>query len=246
MAFADGAVFVPIVNARSDLSGSTVSVPDFATSTGELDAVDAATGKILWKADLSAPDLGGATVAGDLVFTSTAAGEVVGFDRRTGALVWVWQAPGGINGFPAVAGDTLLVPVGYASPPQLVALRIGGAAQPAPQSSPSPAGAAPAAGATQLSIGTPSANPLSFDPTTLHAAAGTQVSVQYTNDSTLPHNWHLFDGPSATAPSIAQTPINSGPGDVETAQFTAPTRSGSYLYLCDVHPTIMSGHLVVN
>ena len=37
----------------------------------------------------------------------------------------VVAGPGGINGLLAVAGDTLLVPVGMANPPQLVALKIG-------------------------------------------------------------------------------------------------------------------------
>jgi plastocyanin len=87
---------------------------------------------------------------------------------------------------------------------------------------------------------------LGFDPTTLTAAAGAEVTVQYTNDSTLPHNWHLFDGPDTTGASIAQTPVNTGPGNVSTVQFTAPTQPGSYYFQCDIHPTIMTGQLVVN
>ncbi len=82
--------------------------------------------------------------------------------------------------------------------------------------------------------------------TTLQATAGAQVTLQYTINSTLPHDWHLFDGPDANAPSIAQTPIKSGPGDVATVQFTAPPQPGRYFYQCDVHPTMMTGHLVVN
>ena len=45
--------------------------------------------------------------------------------------------------------------------------------------------------------------------------------------------------------SIAATSVKSGPGDVETVQFSAPTQVGSYFYRCDVHPTIMTGNLVV-
>jgi plastocyanin len=102
------------------------------------------------------------------------------------------------------------------------------------------------ASTAQLTVSTPASNPLSFDMTTLHAAGGAKVTVQYTNNSTLPHNWHLFNGPDANAPSIVETPEKSGPGDVETVQFTAPTQPGSYFYQCDVHPTVMTGHLVVN
>jgi outer membrane protein assembly factor BamB/plastocyanin len=248
MAFADGTVYAPVANASSDTSATTSSVGDFAKGTGELDAIDAATGQIQWKANLDAPDFGAATVAGDLVFTSTFKGKVLAFDRKSGKQVWMWQAPGGINGFLSVAGDTLLVPVGLASPPQVVALRIGASAQATPHPSATsnpPAGVAPASSG-QLTVSTPASSPLSFDMTTLHAAGGAKVTVQYTNNSTLPHNWHLFNGPDANAPSIVETPEKSGPGDVETVQFTAPTQAGSYFYQCDVHPTVMTGHLVVN
>lgn len=61
MAMADGTVYVPVANASSDFSGTTVSAPDFATAIGELDAIDAATGQIQWQADLNAPDFGAAT-----------------------------------------------------------------------------------------------------------------------------------------------------------------------------------------
>jgi outer membrane protein assembly factor BamB len=133
MAFADGTVYVPVVNAGADFYGGRRISADVSKGTGELDAIDAATGQIQWKADLDSPDFGAATVAGDLVFTSTFKGKVLAFDRTSGKQVWMWQAPGGINGFLSVAGDTLLVPVGLASPPQLVALRIGASAQARPQ-----------------------------------------------------------------------------------------------------------------
>src|SRR5438552_8687754 len=128
MALADGTVYVPVVNLATDFTASTFSLRKPATGAGELDAIDAATGTVLWKADLDSPDYGGATVAGDLVFTSTFAGDVQAFDRGSGKQVWSWRAPGGINGFISVAGDILLVPVGLASSPQLVALKIGAAA----------------------------------------------------------------------------------------------------------------------
>ncbi len=37
---------------------------------------------------------------------------------------WMAQAPGGINGWPAVAGDTIIVPVGVGENPQLIAYRL--------------------------------------------------------------------------------------------------------------------------
>src|SRR5438132_5051293 len=162
MAFADGTVYVPVVNAASNFTATKFTIADVANGTGELDALDAATGQIQWKANLDAPDFGAATVVGDLVFTSTFTGKVLAFDRKSGAQVWTWQAPGGINGFMSVAGDTLLIPVGLGSPPQLVALKIG-APQPTARPNPSvrptapatvpskpPAGAAPTSSTAQL------------------------------------------------------------------------------------------------
>ena len=125
MAFAEGTVCVPVVNFPATYAASTFSFGNPATGTGEVNAIDAATRSLLWKAEFKSPAFGGATVAGDLVFTSTLAGTLVAFDRASGAMRWSWQAPGGINGLLAVAGDTLLVPVGMANPPQLVALKIG-------------------------------------------------------------------------------------------------------------------------
>ncbi len=99
------------------------------------------------------------------------------------------------------------------------------------------------AGQTQLSISTPADAPISFDANMLQATAGDDVVVTYTNNSSIPHNWHLFAGGDATAPTLATTPLGSGPGDVETVEFTAPD-PGTYFYVCDIHPN-MSGQLVV-
>jgi len=173
------------VNLATDFTASTFSLRKPATAASELDAIDAATGTVLWKADLDSPDYGGAIVAGDLVFTSTFAGDVQAFDRGSGKQVWSWRAPGGINGFISVAGDILLVPVGLASSPQLVALKIGAAAtgaQPIAQPSALPtATTAPVtqSSTAQLTVMTPAENSLAFDTDTLNASAGVQVTVTY-------------------------------------------------------------------
>jgi plastocyanin len=119
-------------------------------------------------------------------------------------------------------------------------------AAPTPTAAPAnPPVAAPPPAPIQLSISSPAANPLSFDTATLTAAAGAQVALTFTNNSDQPHNWHVFNGPDANAPSIAATQIMTGPGAVDTAQFTAPTQAGSYFFWCDVHQNIMTGDLVV-
>ncbi len=129
MALADGVIYVPVVDAPAKFSG-TAQVGQ-ASGAGELDALDVNTGKLLWAAPLQTPDFGGATVAGDLVFTSTYAGLVLAFNRATGRQVWSWQAPAGINASLTVVGDTVLVPAGVtgatgvAQTPLLLALKVG-------------------------------------------------------------------------------------------------------------------------
>ena len=49
---------------------------------------------------------------------------IAALDRASGATVWTWDAPGGINGWPAVADDLLLWPIGASNPSVLVALRL--------------------------------------------------------------------------------------------------------------------------
>jgi outer membrane protein assembly factor BamB len=127
MALADGVVYVPIVNDATQFSATSL-VGQASTNTGELDALDVNTGKILWVAPLSALDLGGAIVARDLVFTSTYSGQVLAFNRSSGHQVWSWQSPTDINSPLIVVGDTVLIPAGLAvagQTPMLIALRIG-------------------------------------------------------------------------------------------------------------------------
>jgi alcohol dehydrogenase (cytochrome c) len=120
MALAQGRVFVPWLNfptrARATglpggIAGSTAGLN---TGRGGFTAIDAATGKVLWQQALPSMDFGAATVANDVVFTSDYAGTVYAFDTQTGKTLWTAKAPAGINSFPAIDGDTLLV--GAAAP----------------------------------------------------------------------------------------------------------------------------------
>ena len=51
----------------------------------------------------------------------------------------------------------------------------------------------------------------SASTSTLTAPPGARVTLIYTNDTPLPHDWHLFDGSSGSAPTLAQTAIITGP-----------------------------------
>jgi plastocyanin len=43
----------------------------------------------------------------------------------TGEMIWKYRAPAGINGWPAVAGDTILWPAGVGGTPSLIAFKLG-------------------------------------------------------------------------------------------------------------------------
>jgi plastocyanin len=141
------------------------------------------------------------------------------------------------------------IPAAATATPQPTATAIPAVPTPTPAAAPAnppiPA-PPPAPAAVQLSISSPGVPPLTFDTTTLTAPVGAQVTVTYTNDEAgVPHNWHAFNGPDSSAPTLAATQIITGPGTMDSVTFTAPTQAGNYFFWCDVHPTIMTGQLVL-
>ena len=118
MAFADNRLFVPWLDlptrarATGLPGGLAGQSPNLRKGRGGLSAVDPASGKVLWQNKLPSPNFGAATVANDVVFTSTYAGTIYAFDTQTGQTLWTTKAPAGINSFPAIDGDTLLVGAG--------------------------------------------------------------------------------------------------------------------------------------
>jgi plastocyanin len=99
-----------------------------------------------------------------------------------------------------------------------------------PGASSSSTGAAqgPAVPANTISI-----KNFAFSPTTLTVKPGTKVTV--TNQDTTTHTVTAQPQPTFDTGDIA-------PG--KTATFTAPTKPGSYAYICSIH-TFMKGTLVV-
>ena len=114
---------------------------------------------------------------------------------------------------------------------------------------PSATGGAPSPGgspsANTIQVTTSQANPLAFDPATLEMPAGAAVTVDYLNDSNLPHNIEFFDGPDASSTMIGGTEQATGPGALETVTFTTPAQPGSYYFFCVVHGTSMQGTYTV-
>ena len=131
MAASDGVVYVPVVDLGSTYTDATVVLPtaNVLQATGEMVALDVATGRQLWATNLPQMPLGGATVAGDLVFTTTFTGELAALSRADGSIVWTTQLPAGSNSTLAITGDTVLagagLPLSLAQHPALVAYRLG-------------------------------------------------------------------------------------------------------------------------
>jgi outer membrane protein assembly factor BamB len=124
MALADNRLFVPWLDFPAKASASGLAggfATNFRSGRGGFTAIDAASGKVLWERKLPAPDFGAATVANDVVFTSTYDGVVYAFDTATGKTLWSQKTPAGINAFPAIDGDTVLVgaaALGFSKNPQ--------------------------------------------------------------------------------------------------------------------------------
>jgi alcohol dehydrogenase (cytochrome c) len=113
MAEARGALYVPWIDLCFKGSATGLvrggPVPPVA---GGLAAVDTTTGAVRWRHPFTSIDAGAATVADDVVFTSTYQGTIDALSTRTGAALWQTRTPAGINSFPALTRNMLIVGAG--------------------------------------------------------------------------------------------------------------------------------------
>ena len=116
MAASGNLIFVPWVDLCFNTTATAIKNTNFNGGTGGLAAIDSATGKIAWQSHLPSPAYGAATVANDVVFTATLAGKIYAFDTKTGKALWTTTAPAGVNAFPAVTKDMLIIGAGASSP----------------------------------------------------------------------------------------------------------------------------------
>jgi outer membrane protein assembly factor BamB len=113
MATNGSTVFVPVVN--HSVTYTTPTEPqESGPATGELVALNAATGAVRWVERLPAAAYGAATAVNDLVFATTFAGKVYAFNAGNGSVAWETQLAAGTNTGVSVSGDTLLAPAGLA------------------------------------------------------------------------------------------------------------------------------------
>lgn len=122
-------VFVPVVNHPVTFNNQTEPQENGPT-TGELVALDAATGAVKWSHKFSAAAFGATTSVNDVVFTTTFEGALYAFDANTGSVVWEAKLPAATNTGVAVSGNTLIAPAGLATgggqTPQIVAYGLPG------------------------------------------------------------------------------------------------------------------------
>ncbi len=126
MAYANGIVFVPVVDMSTNYTptGLNFSSINFAGGKGELVAIDVNLGKILWFKTFDSINVGAATVVNDVVLTATFTGKIYAFQAKTGAQLFTYQAPTGINSWPAIAGNMIIWPAGVGLTPTVLAFHV--------------------------------------------------------------------------------------------------------------------------
>ncbi len=97
--------------------------------SGDIEALNLTTGKVEWKTVVNSLPLGATTVSNNLVFTTLISGELLAFNSSTGAVVFRQKLPRTTNSPIAIAGGTVIVPVGgpvkgKGSPSQIIAYRL--------------------------------------------------------------------------------------------------------------------------
>jgi alcohol dehydrogenase (cytochrome c) len=120
-----GGVTTPMAEARGSLyapwldlcfKGSATGLSGLGgvagRGSGGLAAVDPATGAVRWKRTFKKLDFGAATVANDVVFTSTFDGTIYALSTKYGSILWSTRTPEGINSYPAVTKKMLIVAAG--------------------------------------------------------------------------------------------------------------------------------------
>ncbi len=128
MAASKTTLFVPVVNHPLTVeNGETVGEGE--GMSGEMVALDIATGKVKWHEAYEAPAFGAPVAVNDMVFFATFDGTLYGLDGETGGEVWSASLPAGSNSGMTASGGSLIVPAGIAiaegQVPSLVAYSLG-------------------------------------------------------------------------------------------------------------------------
>ena len=115
MAYADGTLFVPVLDLcmmESAITSESVLQRPATQGKGIVYALDAATGDVRWASRVGSPLFGCTTVARDVVFAPSFDGTIRGLSTATGKVLWQARLRAGINSCPAIVDDLLLVGAG--------------------------------------------------------------------------------------------------------------------------------------
>jgi uncharacterized cupredoxin-like copper-binding protein len=235
MAASGNLVFVPWVDLCFNATSTGIKSSSLNGGTGGLAAIDSATGKIVWQNHLPSPAYGAATVANDVVFTSTLSGKVYAFDAKSGKALWTTRGPAGINAFPAVTKDMLIIGAGATSKiknpkNEIVAYSLnapaGGAKTQAPASSSAGSGSTGNAGSSASATGTSvevNGGEFFFKLSTKSTAKPGNVTFVFKNVGRVLHDFRIAG---------KQTPLIQ-PGKTANLLVTFK-KKGTYTYECTV------------
>jgi alcohol dehydrogenase (cytochrome c) len=131
-AVANGTVYASAVNEpitytklTQVLGGATPSHP-----TGQIEALNLATGAVEWDTKLPEMALGAVTVSNDLVFSTLYGGELIALNAATGQIVYSHKLPTSTNAPLVVAGNTVIVSAGDPYTGSALDARLGGNGKP--------------------------------------------------------------------------------------------------------------------
>jgi glucose dehydrogenase len=106
-------VFVPVANYPVEWVSQTEN-SEPSRGDGEVVALSTTTGAVRWIRTLPSPVYGSATIANDLVFTTTYEGVLYALDAGSGDIVWHVRLPAASIAGVTIAGNTLLTAAGTA------------------------------------------------------------------------------------------------------------------------------------
>lgn len=122
-------VYVPIVNHSMTVKNGS-EVTEESEATGEVEAIDLRTGKVVWEATFPGPAYGSLVVSNDVVFATSAEGVIHALSANSGGEIWQAALPSGTNAGVMVSGDMLVtgagLPVAEGQTAKLIAYKLGG------------------------------------------------------------------------------------------------------------------------
>jgi outer membrane protein assembly factor BamB len=131
MAVAGNTLYVATCNLpfRFTHTQSVNGSPVGTTISGDIEALNVTTGKVEWSTAVRSLPLGATTVVNNVVFTTLVSGELLALNTTTGAIIFTQKLPRATTSPLAVAGNTVIVPVGgpvrgKGAPSQIIAYRL--------------------------------------------------------------------------------------------------------------------------